>query len=176
METCSLVILKGQTPLVIEGSGTTFLPNKHYRCVKYGNEFIVYGEPFTKGLFNNMFEPLHDRMLCEFNDIGLMDNMKPITKKSFKERARLTTYTSRGSRLEVFFFGDKMRGMVGFYPLYNKDSKAVCLNLAYKNYQDILNGNLDSVDNDLVQRGNGGVPLQYQDLYFKKPYIEKSII
>ena len=78
----NLAVLKSRKiSLVDESSQTKFIPNKHYRCIEADGGYIVYGVWFNKGTFDNMFEFLHDRMMTEWSENGLLPMMKPLSKK-----------------------------------------------------------------------------------------------
>lgn len=166
----NLVVLKGQSNFIIRETDTTFEANKHYRCIEIEDELLVYGVKFNRELFNEMFEYLHDRIMREFNALGLLKDGKPITKKAFTERIDLHQYGKGRGKIYVGFFGGKMDGMFGFYPSFSGDTKARFLKGAYENYVNVVNGILDAIDCDVLQRGNSGIPLSYGDIYFRKPY------
>ena len=177
----NLVVLKGKTALVVEATGTRFEPNKHYRAIELDEKTIlVFGEPFELDLFNNQFETVHDRMLREFEAMELLkDNGAPISKTAFVERLGLHIYGKGKRKLFIGFFGGKMNGMWGFYPNYAGDTKAQFLKDAYNNYKDVILGEVDLIDNELIQRGNSGIPLSFRDIYFRpewKPNNEKREI
>ena len=166
----TLVVLKDQKNYVTSGCGTKFNANVHYRCCQLEDQFLVYGVNFNKETFDILFEPLHDRLLRDFKTFGIVgETNEPISKTMFTMLANHSHHKyGKGQRaLHVFFFGNKMDGMIGFYPSFSGDTKAQCLKEAYENYKNILDGCIDSVDEDIVQRGNGGVPLSYADLYYK---------
>ena len=165
----TLVVLKDQKNYVTSGCGTKFNANIHYRCCQLEDQFLVYGVNFDKETFEALFEPLHERIMNDMSNIGLLPMMKPLSKKAFTEIANDShhKYGKGKKALHVFFFGNKMDGLIGFYPSFSGDSKAICLKEAYENYKNILNGCIDAIDEDIVQRGNGGVPSCYADLYYK---------
>lgn len=167
----SLVVLKGKTALVVERSGTRFEPNKHYRAIKQDdNSIIVYGELLDMDLFNNMFEFLHDRMLREFEQKELIKNGKPISKTEFKERMDIHTYGKGRGKLFIGFFGHKMTGIWAFYGSFRGDTKAQFLKDAYNHFIKSIEGEMDFIDGELIQRGNSGIPLSYGDIYFRKEW------
>jgi len=172
MNTENLVVLKGKTTLVHEETETRFEPNKHYRAIELDKDTIlVYGVPFDIDLFNNQFETVHDRMLREFEAMELLkDNGAPISKTAFIERLNLHQYGKGQRKLFIGFFGGKMNGMWGFYPIYAGDTKAQFLKDAYNNYKNVILGKMDLVDDGLIQRGNSGIPISYQDIYFREEW------
>jgi hypothetical protein len=167
----NLVVLKGKTAFVDEATQTTFKPNEHYRCSVMFDEYIVYGVPFDKGTFNNMFEPLHNRMMEEWSENGLLPNMKPLSKSAFINLIDIHTYGRGKNKLFVGYVGNKQDGLWAFHPYFKGDTKARFINNAYAMYQDALNGKMDDIDDNMLQRGNSGYPLQYADIYFKKEYV-----
>jgi len=174
----NLVTLKGKSTLVIQADGTRFEPNKQYRCIEIveskKGEFLVNGIIFDKNSFKQLFEFLHTVILREFKTIGLItENNKPISKKAFKERASVHQYGRGKSMLNVmYFFIHPKECIYGFYPQYQGDSKATCLTNAYQMYLDLLNGEMDEVDCNNIQRGNTGIPIGYGNLRIRPEFIK----
>lgn len=172
----NLVTLKGKSTLIVKADGTMFEPNRNYRCVEVtrnkGREFLVYGVVFDETSFNQLFEYVYDKILREFKALGLVgENNKPITKKAFKERASVHQYGRGKGMLNVLYFYIKPKEYIyGFYPQFQGDSKAKCLENAYKMYLDLLNGDMEEVDFKNIQRGNSGVPIGYGDLRVTPEY------
>lgn len=167
----NLVVLKGKTTLVVEATETRFEPNKHYRAIELDKETIlVYGEPFDKATFNNMFEFLHDRMIREFEAKELIKDGKPLSKTAFKERLSLHTYGRGKGKLFIGFFGDKLNGIWAFYGSFRGDTKAEYFKDAYSRFLKVIDGEMDWVDNETIQRGNSGIPISYGDVYFRKEW------
>jgi len=169
----NLVILKGKSTLISQ-CGTRIEPNKHYRCIEVSEgtrkEFLVYGIVFLESEFNELFLYLHDVIMDEMSEIGLLPNMKPLTKKAFIDGIDLHTYGKGQNKLFIGFFGSKVNTLIGFYPSFRGDTKKDFLDSAYRNYQDTLNGDMDSIDGETIQRGNSGIPICYGDIYFRKEY------
>lgn len=170
----NLVILKGKSTLISQ-CGTRIEPNKNYRCIEVSDEthseFLVYGIVFDEKAFKELFVYLHDIVMSEFNDIGLLDNMKPISKAQFKERASIHQYGRGKDMLNVmYFYTNPKECIYGFYPQFQGDSKAKCLENAYEMYKDLLNGEMDDFDCKDIQRGNCGIPLIYGDLRCRPEY------
>lgn len=166
----NLVILKGKSTVIVKADGTTFKPNTQYRCIEVTEskqrEFIVNGIIFDEASFNQLFEYLHDLILREFKAIGLVgENNKPLTKKAFKERASIHQYGRGKGMLNVlYFYINPKECIYAFHPQFQGDTKAKCLDNAYKMYLDLLDGEMDEVDNAEIQRGNSGIPICYGDL------------
>ena len=170
----NLVILKGKSTLISK-CGTRIEPNTQYRCIEISEgkrkEFLVYGIVFDENAFNELFIDLHSVIMCELNDIGLLNNMKPISKAQFKERASVHQYgKGKGMLNVVYFYGNSKECNYGFYPQFQGDSKAKCLENAYKMYLDLLNGEMEDFDCKDIQRGNCGIPIGYGDLRMRAEY------
>lgn len=164
----NLVVLKGSTRLIIRESHTVIEPNVHYRCIKDGDTYIIFGEPIDKQTFDDMFEFLHDRMMREFKVLGLLKDGKPISKSAFKDAMNIHQYGKGKQKNFKGFFGDKLKGLFAFDNEFQGDTKAKFIDYAYHNYVCIVGGNMTSVDNTTVQRGNNGIPILYGSLYFRK--------
>ena len=183
MKKDSLVILKGKTTLISEGTQTTFEPNKHYRCIELTegkvSQFLVYGVVFDKDAFDSLFVNLHDVIMVQWAENGLLVDGKKISKKAFVELLDLHTYGRGKSKLFIGFVGSKMDGLFVFQPLFRGDTKAKYLTNAYDMYKRVLDGDMTDIDEEILQRGNSGIPLSFGDIYFRKQYNptnEKNLI
>ena len=174
MKQDSLVILKGKATLISEASQTTFVPNKHYRCIELTeggvSQFLVYGVVFDKDAFDSLFFNLYDLVTEQWSNNGLLPMMKPLSKAKFIDVLDVHTYGRGKNKLFIGFVGDTLNGLFAFQPLFSGDSKSKYLTHAYKMYQDFLNGNMTDIDEEMIQRGNSGVPLSFGDIYFKKEW------
>ena len=172
----NLVILKGKSTVIVKADGTKFEPNKNYRCIEVTEskkrEFIVFGVLFDEASFNQLFEYLHDKILIEFKTIGLVgENNKPLSKTAFKKLSDVHQYGRGKNMLNVtYFFTHPKECIYGFYPRYRGDSKAKCLENAYKMYLDLLSGDMEEVDCNGIQRGNSGIPIGYGALRITPEY------
>lgn len=172
----NLVILKGKSTVIVKSDGTIFKPNTQYRCIEATEskqrEFIVNGIIFDEASFNQLFEYLHDVILREFKTLELVgENNKPLSKKAFSERANIHQYGRGKNMMNVlYFFIQPKEFMYGFYPQYQGDSKAKCVENAYKMYLDLLTGNMEDFDYGDIQRGNSGIPIGYGDLRVRPEY------
>ena len=176
----NLVVLKSRTTsLISEGTQTTFIPNKHYRCLSITEndrtEYLVYGVVFSKEAFESLFEFLHDRMMNEWSENGLLPMMKPLSKSAFVEVLDVHQYGKGKNKYWIGFAGNKMDGLWAFQCLCQGDTKARFLKQAYEMYQSALNGDMEDIDDELLQRGNSGIPLSFGDIYFRKPYNPDNI-
>ena len=174
----NLVILKGKSTLISQ-CGTRIEPNTQYRCIEISEgtrkEFLVYGIVFDENAFNELFIDLHSVIMCEFNDIGLLNNMKPISKAQFKERASVHQYgKGKGMLNVIYFYTHPKECIYGFYPQFQGDIKAKCLENAYEMYKDLLNGEMEDFDNKDIQRGNYGIPLGYGDLIMRAEHTSEK--
>ena len=99
----NLVVLKGQSNFVIRETQTTFEANKHYRCIEFEGEFLVYGVKMNRTLLNEMFETLHDRIMNDMSKegVGLLPMMKPLSKKAFIETMDLHQYGKGKNKLFI---------------------------------------------------------------------------
>jgi hypothetical protein len=175
MDAKSLVTLKSRKiSLVDESSQTKFIPNEHYRCMESEGGYIVYGVFFDKGTFDNMFEFLHDRMLSEWSENGLLPNMKPLSKSKFIEVVDVHQYGKGKNKLWIGLVGTKMSGLWAFQCLCKGDTKVRFLSQAYEMYQTALNGDMEDIDDELLQRGNSGIPISFGDIYFKKEWSSET--
>ena len=180
MNAKSLVTLRSKTTtLISEGTQTKFEPNKHYRCIemKEGDysEFLVYGVVFSKEAFENLFEFLHDRMMNEWSENGLLPNMKPLSKAKFIEVLDVHQYGKGKGKYWTGFVGNKMDGLWAFDVLCQGETKARFLSQAYAMYQRALDGDMQDIDDCLLQRGNSGLPMVHSEIYFRKPYNPDNI-
>jgi hypothetical protein len=166
----NLVVLKGQSNFIIRETDTTFEANKHYRCFEIEDEFLVFGVKFNRELFNEMFEYLHDRMMREFKEHGLIKNDKPLSKTAFSKRLDIHQYGRGQNKLFKGIVGNKMNGMIAFDCYFQGDTKANFINNAYSDFIDVINEIMDSVDSGNIERGNSGIPISYGSIYFRKPY------
>ena len=176
MNAKNLVTLKSRKiSLVDESSQTKFVPNKHYRCIEADGGYIVYGVHFNKGTFDNMFEFLHDRMMTEWSENGLLPMMKPLSKSTFVEVLDVHQYGKGKKKYWIAYVGNKMQGLWAFQCLCQGDTKARFLKQAYDMYQQALNGNMQDIDDEMLQRGNNGILQVFGDIYFRKAYNPDNI-
>lgn len=175
----NLVILKGKSTLISQ-CGTRIEPNTQYRCIEISEgkkkEFLVYGIVFDENTFNQLFIDLHSVVLNELKVIGLLgENNEPISKSLFKNQASVHQYGKGKSMLNVLYFYTHPKECIyGFYPQFQGDSKAKCLENAYAMYLDLLNGEMEDFDNKDIQRGNCGIPIGYGDLRMRAEHTEEK--
>lgn len=165
MNKTSLVVLRGDK--VLEFQTYTMYPNRYYRCLQVSEndnaEYMVYGIVFDKATFEATFEYAYDRILRDWERIGLIKGGKLITKTAFKELANVHTYGKQSNNLRIIFFGSPKECMYGFYPIYS-ENKAKQLEAIYEWCKQIMGGYMGYFDQENVQFGRNGVPLCYGNL------------
>lgn len=158
----NLVILKASNELKL-GSDTIY-PNKYYRCLKdeeKGNaRFYVDGINMSKDFFDEYFELAYDRIMRDWERIGLTKDGKLISKTAFKELASVHTYGKQTNNLRIMFFGFPKECMYGFYPIYS-ENKTKQLDGIYEWCKQVMDGNMNYFDTNHIQYGNKGIPLCY---------------
>jgi hypothetical protein len=165
-----LAILKGKSTLICESSQTTFEPNKHYRSIEHDGGVIVYGVWFSMVAFNDLFVNLHDVMMEQWSENGLLPMMKPLSKSAFVEVLDVHQYGKGKKKYWTGFVGSKMNGLWAFDVLCQGDTKARFLKQAYAMYQRALDGDMEDIDDCMLQRGNSGLPFVHSEIYFRKAY------
>lgn len=170
MDKDNLVILRGRSILVTE-CGTKLEPKKDYRHMAITEngvtEHLVYGIKFDDQTFKQLFVYLYDALLVEWTENGLYPNGKVLSKSAFVKLLNVHTYGGGKNKLFLGFVGNKSIGMVSFQPLFKGDTKSNYLSHAYSMYVDTINGNMRHIDEEMVQRGNNGIPLTFGDIYFR---------
>jgi hypothetical protein len=141
---------------------TTFKPHTTYRALTDGGVgYIVYGEPFSKDEFDNLFENAHQRIMRHFEIIGLTKDGKVVSKKEFKERAYDVKYgKGQSSFWTAYFYTHPKECMYRFAPYFSGGTKAQQMTNLYNSFIKLVNGNVDDVDGDgIIEFGNSGLPL-----------------
>ena len=165
MNKTSLVVLRGDK--VLEFQTDTMYPNKYYRCLRVSEndnaEYMVYGIVFDKATFEATFEYAYDRIMRDWERIGLIKGGKLIGKTAFKELANVHLYGKQTNNLRIIFFGFPKECMYGFYPMF-RESKAKQLDTMYVWCNVVIEGEMRWFDNENIQFGNCGIPLSYGDL------------
>jgi len=165
----NLVYLRPSVETITVGQ-TVFKANKPYRCLSavdgHLTSNVVYGEPFADEPFNILFETAHERIMRHFALIGLLVDGKTITKKAFKELAYAVKYgKGEGSFYVAYFYTHPKECMYRFSPLFSGGTKALQMTNLYDDYIRLVGGDLEGVDDELIQFGNRGLPLgRYRDL------------
>jgi hypothetical protein len=161
----NLVILKGTEKQVFQTA--TIQPNKHYRCIRLTeskrSEYLVYGIVFDENDFNRLFELSHTRVMRDFKTLGIVtENGKPISKSLFTNLADKHKYGTWKNALQIWLFRSSRELMYGFYPM--QGTKLEVQKECYQWYLDIVNGNMESIDDEDVMFGNCGIPISYGKL------------
>jgi hypothetical protein len=161
----NLVVLRGDKALEFEGEA--MYPNQYYRCLKATEndreEYFVYGIKFDKATFDTNFEFAYDRIMRDWELIGLTKGGKLIGKTAFKVLANVHTYGKQSNNLRIIFFGFPNECMYGFYPIYN-ENKAKQLDAMYKWCIQIMDVYTGYFEQENIQFGQKGIPLSYGDL------------
>lgn len=165
MDKTNLVILKTSNELIL-GSDVLY-PNTYYRCLdeeKNGEKsYYVYGINMHESLFNEYFEYAYDRIMRDWERIGLIQNDKLISKTAFKKLANVHIYGKQTNNIRIIFFGIPNECLYGFYPLYS-ENKAKQLDAMYKWCIQVMDGYMGYFDQQNIQFGNRGIPIGYGDL------------
>ena len=165
MDRENLVVLKGDKELVFKTD--TMYPNKYYRCLKVAEndnvQYLVYGIVFDQKGFDENFEFAYDRIMRDWETIGLTKSGKLVNKTTFRELANVHTYGKQSNNLRIIFFGLPKDCMYGFYPIYN-ENKAKQLNAMYSWCEQVIGGYMGYFDQDCIQFGKYGIPISYGDL------------
>jgi hypothetical protein len=161
----NLVVLRGDKALEFETEA--MYPNRYYRCLKAtendSTQYCIYGIIFDQAGFDKNFEYAYDRIMRDWELIGLTKGGKLINKTAFKERANVHTYGKQTNNLRIIFFGFPKECMYGFYPIYN-ENKAKQLDAMYKWCIQIMDGYTGYFDQENILFGNCGIPLSYGGL------------
>lgn len=161
----NLVILKGTEKQ--EFNTGNILPNKHYRCISITDngitQYLVYGFVFDEETYNRLFELSHTRVMRDFKTLGIVtENGKPISKSLFTKEADKHKYGTWKNALQIWIFRSSRELIYGFYP--TQGTKLEAQKECYQWYLDIINGNVESLDDEDVVFGNCGIPLKYGKL------------
>lgn len=177
----NLVILRDNISLITK-DGTRIIANEHYRCIEVSEgkekQFMVYGIVFDDKTFNKLFEYSHDVILRDFKTLGILgENNEPISKSLFNNQASVHQYGKGKDKLSiVFFYIHPKELLYGFYPVFKGETKASIVNSAYRSYIEIIEGNMGTIDDNDVQRGNSGIPLSYRDISFRNIDVKELSI
>jgi hypothetical protein len=177
-----LVVLKeGVSTFNDAFSGTEFKPHTFYRARVLTNEnqkeVLIYGEIFVDEDFDNKFEYASERLMRDFKLCGLVKpNGKPVSKAKFKRDCQLHTYGRGQQKLfKALFFTMKDRQIYSFQTNL-RENKTEFFQETYNQYLDIMDGDLEPIDNRLVQFGNCGIPLTYSDMKVRDMSKDKPFI
>ena len=175
MDQNNLVILKDETNSFKMGE-TQFNRHKFYRCIEDGVDgYTVYGEHFTTDEFNLHFEFAYDKIMRDFQSIGLVNPMtlKPVSKKTFKELANIHTFTGGKGLYRAYFYNDVHVALYSFESSF-RENKKTFIDCVYSHFINLCDGEMSAVDNKLIQFGNAGIPLSFSNLRIVDRITEKE--
>lgn len=157
-----VVLRENQELLVV--NQTTFRPHEFYPCfLEYAEKTVlVYGEPIYRHNFESYFEMAQDRILRDFEKLGIIVNGKVISKTAFSKLIDVHNYVGRprSTSFKVGYVTTHPKELLyAFMPTFINDTKANTIKIAYNHVLEIIEGNLDCVKDDLVQFGNCGIPV-----------------
>ena len=165
MNKTNLIVLRGDTAL--EFQTDTLYPNTYYRCLKVEEngieEYLVYGIVFDKQGFDKNFELAYDRIMRDWEHIGLIKKGKLVNKKVFNELASVHLYGKQTNNLRIILFGHPKECMYGFYPKY-RENQAKQLLTIYQWCINVIEGDMEYFDFKYIQFGRNGVPINYGNL------------
>jgi len=165
MNKTSLVVLRGDKELEFETD--TMYPNTYYRSIQASendvNEYIVYGIKFDQAGFDKNFEYAYDKVMRDWESIGLIKKGKLISKKAFNELASVHLYGKQTNNLRIIFFGGGESGRYGFYPKY-RENQAKQLLAIYQWCINVIEGDMEYFDFQYIQFGKYGIPIYYGNL------------
>ncbi len=176
MDIQNLVQVRNDISLV-KTKTTTFYPHRNYRCICIdGNnikQYLVYGVVFDEKTFNELFVYSHSKIMNDCENIGLLSNGKPLSKKEFIELSDMHLYGRSRQNLRIVLFG-KRDCLYGFYP-YIRGNKKYTYDATYNIYKSFVLGNIASLDDECIQFGNCGIPLTYKDLRVSANFEENIV-
>jgi hypothetical protein len=165
MTKTSLVVLRGDKELEFETD--TMYPNTYYRSIQVTEndqeEYIVYGIKFDKAGFDKNFEYAYDKVMRDWENIGLIKKGKLVSKKAFNELASVHLYGKQINNLRIIFFGTTQFGRYGFYPKF-RENQAKQLLTIYQWCVNVIEGDMTYFDFEYIQFGNKGIPISYGNL------------
>jgi hypothetical protein len=163
MDKSNLVILRGSKELKIDGE--VFTPLTFYRSIEVTeNATIVNGFCIPNDELERDFELVYDKVMRDWELIGLVVGGKAISKKAFTELVDVHQYGRQNQNNRIGFFSTHPKEcLYGFYPMYN-ENKAKQLGNMYVMYLATIEGDMGYIDQEYIQFGNCGIPLTNTDL------------
>ena len=99
---------------------------------------------------------------AKLKKLGLInDDGTPVLYSQFKNRASVIRYGK--TQKKIAFIGQPKDNLFGFYPKETAHDSIVLKN-AYKQYVQLVRGNIDAFVAGDVQWGNGGFPSTYGNI------------
>ena len=176
----NLVVLKqGVQPFRVGVCETEFVPNTYYRCIKLENdghrEYVIFGERFVNEQYDEAFETVQDLFLREFEQLGIIVNGKVISKSAFSKLIDVHQLgrTSKSGFKVGYIYTHPKELMYVFMPFFTGDTKAECINSAYRSVRDIIEGDMQCVEDDYIQRTNTGIPTSMRASHVFE-FVDKS--
>ena len=156
----NLVVLKKDVRVLVVGVNLTkFESNIYYRSIMFeSGEAIINGELIVN--YDKNFETVQQRMLRDFETLGIIVNGKVISRTAFSKILDIHKYGRGKDRLSIgYVMRNPKEMMYGFFPSFKGESKFNTIKIAYSYVLDIIEGYMNCVDTNLVQFGNCGIPL-----------------
>lgn len=179
----NLVILKQGVEAFRADSAnqTEFEPNKYYRCILLENdghrEAIIFGERFVNEEIDEKFETVQDLMIRELEQLNVIVDGKIISKTAFKRLLDVRQFgktVKSGFKVGVIYTNPKEL-MYVFMPYFTGDTKVACIEQAYGHIKEIIDGNMDCVAEDYVQRANTGLAIGMKPNHVFKFITKKQL-
>jgi hypothetical protein len=163
MDKSNLVILRGSKELKIDGE--VFIPLTFYRSIAVTeNATIVNGFCIPIQEIERDFELAYDKIMRDWELIGLVVGGKAISKKAFTELIDVHVYGKQTNNIRTGFFSTHPKEcLYGFYPMYSENKAKQIANM-YGMYLSTIDGDMNYVDQEYIQFGNCGIPLSNTDL------------
>jgi len=171
-----LVVLKEVHEIIVVDQ-TKFRAHHFYRASPLDEKtMLVYGEPINNHNFKQYFETAQERILRDFEKLGIIVNGKIISKTAFAKKVVVHNYSGypRSNSFKVgYLYIHPKEIMYAFMPFFNQDTKANTIRNAYQSVLDIIDGRMDCVDENYVQFANCGIPISMSSTaMLKKVYKE----
>lgn len=175
------VVLKPEHELLVVGQ-TKYRAHEFYPCFTgYPKATLVYGQAVNNANFEKYFETVQDLMLREFEILGITKNGELISKTAFKELLDVHQLgrTSKSGFKVGYIYTHPKELMYVFMPFFTGDTKTACINQAYRSVRDIIEGDMQCVIDNYVQRTNTGIPVSmnashvfdFRDRRHEKPFV-----
>ena len=153
-----------------------FKKGMFYRCMILGEDkmsenvqALVYGLVFDIVELTKNFQFAHTIIMDEWEDIGLVKDGKPISKTEFKTFLDYHKFgRGKGSFYCAFVSNNHPKELCYQFNTFYSDTKPQFTQYSYENYLKVINGDMNSFDNQLICRGNSGIPIgHHAEIYWK---------
>lgn len=160
---------------------TQFKEGKEYRCLLQedgeSRGALIFGEWFNLTEYKQFFRPVIDVIHEEWKELGLIVDGKPLSKTAFKKRLDFHKYgRGQGSFYSAYIYGEHPKVLMFQFNTYFAENKSESFNTFYENYVDVVKGEWNPIDQDVVNRGNSGVPICFNNIYWKPQNNYKNIL